>query len=58
MEVESLSTTLLPLTRIGSISSASNGTEPLLILRDANGNQLTAADSVRLMQSFDHFKSN
>ena len=57
-EIESLSTTLLPLTRIGSISSASNGTEPLLILRDANGNQLTAADSVRLMQSFDHFKSN
>jgi thiamine-monophosphate kinase len=57
-EIESLSTTLLPLTRIGSISSASNGTEPLLILRDTNGNQLTAADSVRLMQSFDHFKSN
>jgi thiamine-monophosphate kinase len=57
-EIESLSTTLLPLTRIGSISSASNGTDPTLILRDANGNQLTAADSVRLMQSFDHFKSN
>jgi thiamine-monophosphate kinase len=57
-EIESLSTTLLPLTRIGSISSASNGTKPTLILRDANGNQLTAADSVRLMQSFDHFKSN
>ena len=58
MEVESLSTALLPLTRIGSISSASNGTEPTLILRDANGNLLTAAESMRLMQSFDHFKSN
>ena len=57
MEVESLSNTLLPLTRIGSISSASNGTEPTLILRDANGNPLTTADSMRLMQSFDHFKS-
>jgi thiamine-monophosphate kinase len=56
-EVESLSNTLLPLTRIGSISSASNGTEPTLILRDANGNPLTTADSMRLMQSFDHFKS-
>jgi thiamine-monophosphate kinase len=57
MEVESLSTTLLPLMRIGSISSASNGAEPTLILRDANGNPLTTADSMRLMQSFDHFKS-
>jgi thiamine-monophosphate kinase len=56
-EVESLSTAVLPLTRIGSISSASNGTEPTLILRDANGNPLTAEDSMRLMQSFDHFKS-
>jgi thiamine-monophosphate kinase len=58
MEVESLSTTQLPLTRIGSIRSASNGTEPLLILRDANGNALTAADSTLLTQSFDHFKSS
>jgi thiamine-monophosphate kinase len=57
MEVASLSTALLPLTRIGSISSASNGPEPTLILRDANGNPLTAEDSMRLMQSFDHFKS-
>jgi thiamine-monophosphate kinase len=57
-EIESLSTALLPLTRIGSISSASNGTEPLLILRDANGNPLTVADSMLLTQSFDHFKSN
>ena len=57
MEVESLSTTLLPLTRIGSITSASNGTEPTLILRDASGNLLTTAESMRLMQSFDHFKS-
>jgi thiamine-monophosphate kinase len=55
--LESLSTALLPLTRIGCITSASNGTEPTLILRDANGNQLTAADSMLLMQSFDHFKS-
>jgi len=58
VEIESLSTALLPLTRIGSITSASNGTEPLLILRDANGNPLTADDSMMLMQSFDHFKSN
>jgi len=58
MELESLSTAILPLTRIGSITSANNGTEPTLILRDANGNQLTAADSLLLMQSFDHFKSN
>jgi thiamine-monophosphate kinase len=57
-EIESLSTTLLPLTRIGSISSTSNGTEPTLILRDANGNLLNAAESMRLMQSFDHFKSS
>jgi thiamine-monophosphate kinase len=56
--LESLSTALLPLTRIGSITSASNGAEPTLILRDANGNPLTAEDSMRLMQSFDHFKSN
>jgi thiamine-monophosphate kinase len=57
MEVESLSTAQLPLTRIGSITSASNGTEPLLILRDANGNLLNAAETMRLTQSFDHFKS-
>ena len=57
MEVESLSTALLPLTRIGSISSASNGNEPILILRDANGNLLNAAESMQLMQSFDHFMS-
>jgi thiamine-monophosphate kinase len=57
-EIESLSTAILPLTRIGSISSASNGTEPTLILRDANGNPLTAADSMLLTQSFDHFKSS
>jgi len=57
-EIESLSTAILPLTRIGSISSDSNGTEPTLILRDANGNPLTAADSMLLTQSFDHFKSN
>jgi thiamine-monophosphate kinase len=56
-EIESLGTALLPLTRIGSISSASNGTEPTLILRDANGNLLATAESMRLMQSFDHFKS-
>ena len=58
VEIESLSTALLPLTRIGSITSASNGTEPTLILRDANGNLLTEADSMLLTQSFDHFKSN
>jgi thiamine-monophosphate kinase len=57
VEIEALSTALLPLTRIGSISSASNGTEPTLILRDANGNLLTADDSMLLTQSFDHFKS-
>ena len=57
-EIESLSTAILPLTRIGSICSASNGTEPTLILRDANGNPLTTADSMLLTQSFDHFKSN
>jgi thiamine-monophosphate kinase len=56
-EIESLSTALLPLTRIGSISSARNGTEPTLILRDANGDLLNAAESTQLMQSFDHFKS-
>ena len=56
-EIESFSTTLLPLTRIGSISSTSNGTEPTLILRDANGDLLNAAESMQLMQSFDHFKS-
>jgi thiamine-monophosphate kinase len=58
VEIEALSTALLPLTRIGSISSASNGTEPTLILRDANGNLLAAADSMLLTQSFDHFKSS
>lgn len=57
-EIELLSTALLPLTRIGSITSATNGTEPTLMLRDANGNLLTAADSMLLTQSFDHFKSN
>ena len=57
MEVESLSTALLPLTRIGSITTASNGTEPTLILRDASGNLLNAAETMRLTQSFDHFKS-
>ena len=56
-EIESLSTTLLPLTRIGSIASAINAGEPELILRDANGNLLNAAESMRLTQSFDHFKS-
>jgi thiamine-monophosphate kinase len=56
-EIESLSTALLPITRIGSITSASNGTELLLILRDANGNLLNAAESMHLTQSFDHFKS-
>jgi thiamine-monophosphate kinase len=58
VEIESLSTALLPLTRIGSIRSASNGTAPTLILRDANGSALTAAESMLLTQSFDHFKSN
>ena len=57
-EIESLSTALLPLTRIGSIRSTSNGAAPTLLLRDANGNALTAADSSMLTQSFDHFKSN
>jgi thiamine-monophosphate kinase len=57
-EIESLSTALLPLTRIGSIRSTSNGAAPTLLLRDANGNALTAADSMQLTQSFDHFKSN
>jgi thiamine-monophosphate kinase len=57
-EIESLSTVLLPLTRIGSIGSASNGAESTLILRDANGKLLTAAESMQLMQSFDHFKSS
>ena len=57
-EIESLSTTLIPLSRIGSITSDTNGAKPTLILRDANGNPLTAEDSMRLMQSFDHFKSN
>jgi thiamine-monophosphate kinase len=58
VEIESLSTALLPLTRIGSITSATNGNDPILILRDANSNPLTAADSMLLTQSFDHFKSN
>jgi len=57
-EIESLSTVLLPLTRIGSITSANNGTEPTLLLRDANGNLLNADDSKLLTQSFDHFKSS
>lgn len=57
MEVKSLSTALLPLTRIGSITSAINAAEPELILRDANGNLLTAAEKSLLTQSFDHFKS-
>jgi thiamine-monophosphate kinase len=58
IEVESLSTALLPLTRIGCITSTSNGTEPILILRDTSGNLLNAAESLRLMQSFDHFKNS
>jgi thiamine-monophosphate kinase len=58
MELEALSTALLPLTRIGSITSPTNGSEPTLILRDANGNLMTAADSMLLTQSFDHFKSS
>jgi thiamine-monophosphate kinase len=58
MEVESLSTGLLPLTRIGSITSVANAAEPDLILRNANGNVLTTAESMQLMQSFDHFKSS
>jgi thiamine-monophosphate kinase len=57
-EIESLSTALLPLTRIGSITSTANAAKPELILRDANGNVLTTAESMRLMQSFDHFKSS
>jgi thiamine-monophosphate kinase len=57
-EIESLSTALLPLSRIGSITSNTNGAEPTLILRDANGSPLTAAESTLLKQSFDHFKSN
>jgi len=57
MEVESLSTALLPLTHIGSITSAINAAEPELILRDGNGNLLTAAERTQLMQSFDHFMS-
>jgi thiamine-monophosphate kinase len=58
LEIESLSTALLPLTRIGNITSASNETEPTLLLRDANGNLLNADDSKLLTQSFDHFKSS
>jgi thiamine-monophosphate kinase len=57
MALESLSTALVPLTRIGSITSTANAAEPELILRDANGNLLTTAESLQLMQSFDHFKS-
>jgi thiamine-monophosphate kinase len=57
-EIESLSTALLPLTRIGSITSTTSAAEPDLILRDANGNVLTTAESMQLMQSFDHFKSS
>ena len=56
-EIESLSTTMVPLTRIGSITSASNENEPTLILRDASGDLLNAAETMRLTQSFDHFKS-
>jgi thiamine-monophosphate kinase len=58
VEIESLSTALLQLTRIGSITSATNGNDSTLILRDAKGNPLTAAESTLLTQSFDHFKSN
>jgi thiamine-monophosphate kinase len=57
-EIEALTTAILPLTRIGSITSATNGTEPTLILRDANGNLLNTTESMRLTQSFDHFKSS
>ena len=57
-EIESLSTALLPLTRIGSITSIANAAESELILRAANGNVLTTAESMQLMQSFDHFKSS
>jgi thiamine-monophosphate kinase len=57
-EIESLSTALLPLTCIGRITSAADGTQPTLMLRDANGNLLTAADSMQLTQSFDHFKNS
>ncbi len=57
-EIESLSTALLPLTRIGSITSIANAAESGLILRAANGNVLTTAESMQLMQSFDHFKSS
>jgi thiamine-monophosphate kinase len=57
MALETLSTALMPLTRIGSITSATSGTEPTLMLRDANGNPLTTAETMRLTQSFDHFKS-
>jgi thiamine-monophosphate kinase len=57
-EIESLSTALVPLTRIGSITSTTSAAEPDLILRAANGNVLTAAESIQLMQSFDHFKSS
>jgi len=58
VEIESLGTVLLPLSRIGSITSDTNGAKPTLILRDANGNLLSAADSSMLSQSFDHFKSS
>jgi thiamine-monophosphate kinase len=56
-EIESLSTALLPLTCIGRITSPTDGNQPTLMLRDTNGNLLSAADSMLLMQSFDHFKS-
>jgi thiamine-monophosphate kinase len=46
VEIESLGTVLLPLSRIGSITSDTNGAKPTLILRDANGNLLSAADSM------------
>lgn len=56
--IESLSTALLPLTRIGRITSLANTAEPTLNLRDANGDRLPSAESTLLMQSFDHFKNS
>jgi len=57
-EIESLSTAQLPLTWIGRITSAANAAEPTLTLRDANGDPLPSAESMLLMQSFDHFKNS
>lgn len=57
-EIESLSTALLPLTRIGRITSNANETEPVLLLLNANGDPLPPAESTLLMQSFDHFKNS